>query len=250
MQEDIKKRFSELCISESYAVRGLSAEEGIGIYNEKRLHRILKRTFCNNENFFEVKVGRYTADVLVEGKIYEIQCRALAPLKDKITYYLESTDYEVCVVHPIIVKRTIVRAERETGEISYVRRSPLREYPEFILPLLYHLQEFIANERFSILLALVEVEEYRYSNAVRYRRTGKYDNEVFPTALVETIELRGVEDYVEFLPKELIGKEFCAADYMPYTKLRGRDVYSALNLLAYLGLIDKRVEGRKNIYNA
>ena len=163
MQEDIKKRFSELCISESYAVRGLSAEEGIGIYNEKRLHRILKRTFCDNDNFFEIKVGRYTADVLVEGKIYEIQCRALAPLKDKIAYYLESTDYEVCVVHPIIVKRTIVRAERETGEISYVRRSPLREYPEFILPLLYHLQEFIANERFSILLAVVEVEEYRYS---------------------------------------------------------------------------------------
>ena len=250
MQEDIKQRFSKLCVAESYSVRGLTAEEGIGIYNEKRLHRVLKRTFCENENFFEVKVGRYTADVLVDGKIYEIQCRSLAPLKEKIAYYLEDTEYEVCVVHPIIVRRTIVRAERETGEIAYVRRSPMREYPEFILPMLYHLREFIANERFSILLALVEVEEYRYSEAVRYRRTGKYDNEVFPTTLTEMIELRGIDDYVEFLPRELIGKEFCAVDYQPYTKLRGRDIYSALNLLAYLGLIDKRTEGRKNIYHA
>ncbi len=248
-REEIE-RFERLCAAESYALKGLSQEEGIGIYNEKRLHRILKRTLCDNEACFEVKVGRYTADVICDGQIYEIQCAALAPLKDKIAYYLESTDYGVTVVHPIIVKRTIIRAERETGEICRVRRSPKKEYPENVLPILYPLRSFIQSSRFSLVLALVEVEEYRYSEAVRYRRTGKYDSEVFPTAFVEAIELCEIADYVEFLPKELIGKEFTAKDYQSYTKLRGRDIYSALNLLAHIGLVDRRQEGRRIYYKA
>ena len=248
-REEIE-RFERLCAAESYSIKGISAEEGIGIYNEKRLHRVLKRTLCDNENCFEIKVGRYTADVLCDGRIYEIQCAALAPLKDKIAYYLESTDYIVTVVHPIIVKRTLIRAERETGEIRHVRRSPKKEYPENVLPMLYHLREFVSNERFSLILPLVEVEEYRYSEAVRYRKTGKYDAEVFPTALIEAIELSEIADYVEFLPKELIGREFTAKDYRPYTNLLGRDVYSALNFLAYIGLIDRRQEGRRVYYKA
>lgn len=245
-REEIE-RFTRLCAAESYSIKGLSSEEGIGIYNEKRLHRILKRTLCDNEACFEVKVGRYIADVLCDSHIFEIQCRELAPLREKIEYYLKNTENAVTVVHPIIVKRTIIRAERETGEIRHVRRSPKREYSESVLPMLYHLRDFIENERFSLLLALVEVEEYRYSEAVRYRRTGKYDSEVFPTALVEAIELCEVADYVEFLPRELIGKEFTAKDYAPYTKLRGRDIYSALNFLAHIGLVDRRKEG-KNVY--
>ena len=245
-----KERFASLCAAQSYTVKGLSAEEGIGIYNEKRLHYILKRTFCDNENLLEVKVGRYTADALVDGHIYEIQCAALSPLKDKIGYYLSGTEYEITVVHPIVQKRKIIRAERESGEIAYVRSSPKKERAEDILPMLYHLHEFIGHPRFSILLAIVELEEYRYSNAVRYRKSGKYDSEVFPTKLVEGIILRDVADYVEFLPKELIGKEFDAAEYQKYSALRGRDVYAALNLLAAIGLVDKRKEGRRVFYKA
>lgn len=248
--EKEKELFRRLCAAESYAIRGLSVEEGIGIYNEKRLHRILKRVLCERESCYEAKVGRYTADVLCDGHIYEIQCAALAPLKDKLAYYLESTDYSVTVVHPIIVKRTIIRAERETGDIAYTRRSPKKEHPEDVLPLLYHLRLFIPDPRFSLLLVLVEVEEYRYSEAVRHRRTGKYDSEVFPVALVEAIELNEISDYVEFLPKELIGKEFSAADYKPYTSLRGRDVYSALNTLADIGIIERIKDGRRVRYKA
>ena len=244
------ERFATLAAAESYTVKGLSAEEGIGIYNEKRLHRVLKRTFCDNENFFEIKVGRYTADVLCDGHIYEIQCASFAPLTDKIGYYLNETDNFVTVVHPLVVKRKIIRADRESGEISYVRSSPKRAHLEDILPKLYYLRDFIGHARFSIIVALVEVEEYRYSEAVRYRKSGKYDNEVFPTKLVELIELREVADYVEFLPAELIGKEFSAADYQPHTHLRGRDLYSALNLLSHIGLIDKRTEGRRAWYRS
>ena len=247
---NLYERFATLAAAESYTVKGLTAEEGIGIYNEKRLHRILKRTLCDNENFFEVKVGRYTADVLCDGHIYEIQCGSFAPLSDKIAYYLSETDNFVTVVHPLIVKRKIIRADRESGEIFHVRSSPKKEGLENLLPKLYYLRDFIGHPRFSLLAVLVEVEEYRYSEAVRYRKSGRYDNEVFPVSLVDAVELREIGDYVEFLPRELIGKEFAVADYQSYTKLRGRDLYSALNLLSHIGLIDKRIEKRKSIYHA
>jgi hypothetical protein len=66
----------------------------------------------------------------------------------------------------------------------------------------------------------------------------------------EVIELREVGDYVEFLPRELIGQEFSASEYERYSSLRGIDVYSALKTLANIGIIERRKEGRKVIYTA
>ena len=40
-------RFAELCVHDEL-VFGENEKIGIGIYNEKRLHRVLKKTLCNN----------------------------------------------------------------------------------------------------------------------------------------------------------------------------------------------------------
>ena len=53
-----KELFERLCAAESYRTCDIDADSGIGIYNEKRLHRILKHTFCEREDCFEVKVGK------------------------------------------------------------------------------------------------------------------------------------------------------------------------------------------------
>lgn len=247
-----KEIFEALCAAESYATLGYGVreEEGIGIYNEKRLHRILKRTVCDRESCFELKVGRYTADVLCDGHIFEIQSASLLPLRQKIAFYLEATDLKVTVVRPLIVKRKIIRADRESGEVLRVRSSPkkakLEELPAIIRPL----AEFVNDPRFSLKVMLVELEEYRYSEAVRYRKSGKYDSEVFPTKLVGSIEFCSVDDYRVFFPRELCGCEFCAADFAPYTTLRGRDLYAALNAFAAMGMIDRRKDGKRVIYKA
>lgn len=241
-EKELFERYSKL---DSFL---LSEEAGIGIYNEKRLHRILKRTLCERESCFEVKVGRYTADILEDGRIYEIQCGNFFPLKDKISYYLNSTEYDVTVVHPLIVKKTIIRAERQTGEILRIRRSPIKESPWSALAMLKPLNAFLTHPRFHLRLMLVEVEEYRYSEAMRYRKKGRYDSELFPIALVDTVVFDSPFDYKYFLPEELGNEEFSAADFAPYAPLRGLALYSALNTLATAELLERRKEGRRVRY--
>ena len=241
-------RFNDLCSAESYVLSALSEEEGIGIYNEKRLHKILKRAICRHESCFEVKVGKYTADILEDNRIYEIQCAGLYPLREKIAYYLEQTDFSVCVVHPLVAKRTLIRAERDTGEVARVRRSPKREGVENALPMLFHLASAFKSGRFSLVLPLIEVEEYRYSEAVRGRKSGKYDSELFPTTLVGIEEFSSPRDFERFIPEELRGREFSPAEYIPHTPLKARDAYSALKFLAEVGLLKRCKDGRRVLY--
>ena len=244
-----KELFERLCAAESYRVQGTLAESGIGIYNEKRLHRILKNTFCENEDCFEVKVGRYVADVLVRDTIFEIQCASFSPLQKKLEYYLNQTEYNVCVVCPMIAKKTVIRAERETGEIARMRVSAKKDNELNALAKLYPIRHLLSHERLTVKVMLIEAEEYRYSEAVRYRRTGKYDAELFPIALVGSVELCSIEDYKRFLPEELYGTEFSAADFAKLTKLKSRDAYSALNTLAELGILNREKQGRNVRYS-
>lgn len=244
-----KELFDSLCAAESYRECGALAESGIGIYNEKRLHKILKRTVCDKDDCFEVKVGRYVADVLDGDTIFEIQCASFAPLCQKLEYYLAKTEYKVCVVCPMIAKKTVIRAQRETGEILRMRVSSKKEGIWHALAKLYPIRHLLDNERLTVKIMLVEAEEYRYSEAVRYRKKGKYDSELFPTVLVDSIELCGVDDYKNFLPEELRGEEFSAADFAKLTKLKSRDAYSALNTLAEIGLLSREKQGRAVRYS-
>lgn len=243
------ERFDRLCAAESYTAVAPS-QEGIGIYNEKRLHRILKHTLCERDSCFEVKIGKYIADICEDGRITEIQCASLAPLKAKLEYYLLNTEHSICVVHPIIVRKKLIRAERETGEILRIKMSPKSETLYSALAALYPIRELLSDGRISVRIMCVEAEEYRYSERIRYRREGKYDADMFPTALVDAVELSSPEDYARFLPDGLSGREFCAADYAPYSKLRGKDIYSALNVLAAVGILSRQKRGARVIYKA
>ena len=246
--------FLRLCEIESYRSCG-EVSEGIGIYNEKRLHRVLKRTVCDDEDRFEVKVGKYVADVLCDGRITEIQCGPLLPLRQKLEYYLASTEHEICVIHPLVSKKRIIRAERESGEILRMRASAKKEDRWSALAALYPVRELLGGDRIEFCFPLIEVEEYRFSEKQRYRKKGAYDSESFPVALEGELVLRRQSDFLQFIPSGLAATldregraEFSASDFAPYTSLRGRDVYSALNVLSATGVIERKKEGRSVKY--
>lgn len=243
----ISERFSELCRED--LLMHQNDGDGIGTYNEKRFHRIFKRLVTEDAGCYEIKVGRYVADVMCDGHITEIQTAGYARLAPKIKYYLEQTDCTVSVVLPLIASKKIIRADKETGEIKYIRRSPKTDGEADALKHLYYLREYLSDERLLVHIAFVAVEEYRYSERLRYRREGKYDSDLRPVSLEREVVLRGSDDYRRFVPESLRRGEFNAKQYSQAMHLRGRYIYSALNTLCSLKIISRREEGKKYFYS-
>jgi hypothetical protein len=244
--ELVKEKFEELCRAD-LLVRGADAD-GIGTYNEKRIHRILKRLITENAECYEIKLGRYVADILLDGTVFEIQTGSFRTLSEKVKFYLEHTDYEVCIVHPVISEKTLIRAERDTGEIMRVSRSPKKGRQSDLLAELYHIADMVGNERLCVRVLYINAEEYRFSEPQRYRRQGRYECDLRPTELVGETVLRTLDDWRALIPKELCCGEFSTAEFEKSTHLSGRNRYYALNALLGTGLVSRRTDGKKNFY--
>lgn len=235
-----KARFAALC--EEDASASAKAREGIGIYNEKSLHRICKRFFAKGEKeeIFEVKVGPFIVDLLEDGQITEVQGASFRPLREKLDYY-HKEGYSVTVAHPVLADLTLLRADRETGEILRQHRYRSYERPVDVLPLLYDLRECLAKETFTLCLVLIRAEEFRYSERMRYRKKGAYESELFARELMDLLTFRTREDYRIFLPEGL-PETFSATEFGKLTRLKGRRIYSALNTLVAIGLLTREKE--------
>ena len=245
-KEIVSEAFHKLCLED--VVISENDGDGIGTYSEKRFHRIFKRFVTDDASCYEAKIGGYVADVLCDGHVTEIQTTSYSKLAPKIKYYLENTDYTVSVVLPLICHKRIIRADKDTGEIKYVRTSPQKAQFSDALTHLYYLREYLADKRLMIHVVMVSAEEYRYSERMRYRLKGAYDNDVRPMDIKEETVLSGASDYLRFLPDELREGEFDTAAYSKLSGMGGRSMYSALNVLTSLGILARRQEGRKYFY--
>ena len=244
MSELDRDRFAALCEEEN---SNADAQRlGIGTYAEKRLHRILKRWYASDAAEFEVKVDSFIADIKDGEHIIEIQTGSLRPLLPKLRHYLEKTEYSVTVVHPIIADKTLVRINEETGELMYRRRSGKHGKQSDALPELFWISELFGNSRLSVRLPMICTEEYRYSERIHYRKEGAYVSEVYPREILGETVLSDVRDCEIFLP---CGKDsFESAEFSAFSKLKGRKLYSSLNFLCAIGLLEKEACGRKNLY--
>ena len=240
-------RFAELCVHDEL-VFGENEKIGIGIYNEKRLHRVLKKTLCNNEEHFEVKTGKYIADIRDGNEIIEVQCSSLYPLVQKLEYYIQE-GFSVTVVHPIIAKRRIIKADKITGEIKSSKLSPKKENQWSVLPELYWIRDVLGSPKLKIRIMFISADEFRYSERVRRRRSGAYDSSLCPRELLGSIDINSVEDLMIYIPDELKEKgEFTSADYSAISKLGGARLSSGLKALCHVGILERRKEGKRFIY--
>lgn len=255
-------RFAALCERERLSDRpaaGVTAGEGIGTYKEKRLHALLKNFYMPQGARQEVRLSddmlrscyadltdaatrrardRYVADILTdEGEIIEIQTGGFYPLVKKLHFYLCATDLDVTVVHPIPAAKYLRWMDPETGEISAAHKSPKKGSAKDIARELYWLSPYLAEPRFQLVLALVDVEELRLQNGWGNggkRGSERYDR--FPLALQKEIVFECPEDYATvFLPPpEELPAPFTAAEYAKATGIRGRAAYSLLHILTDL----------------
>ena len=256
-----KRRFKE--ISLSVAAEGLEGGV-IGTMSEKRMHKTLKRYICPDESFHEARIqesgvarftgkesgrGGFIADVCVDGDIFEIQTGGFYPLKPKIDFYLNKTEFTVTVVHPLIAEKWTVWVDPETGETSNRRRSPKREKPTDLFPELFWLADHLKNERLRFLIPVVEAEEYKLLDGYgkdKKKRATKYER--IPIGLNDEISFGGNE--IESLLPESLPKSFTSAEFTRVTGLRGRRAYYAIKLLCILGIAEKgEKKGRSYVYN-
>ena len=240
------KRFESLCAEDE----SISPPEsvGIGTCNEKRIHRIIKRFVCSDENCFETKIGRYVADVLCGNEITEIQTASFANLIPKIRFYLENTDHNITVIYPMIAEKKIIRADRESGELIRTKRSPKHLSPPDALPELMYISEFIGEPRLEIKLLMIRADEYRYSEKIRYRNKGAYDNDVIPRELIGAYIIRSADDIRDIVPagaRDDNGHR--AAELEKIFGYGGRKLYRAIGCLLKLGILKKVTEGKKNV---
>lgn len=244
MNEERRKDFAELCLKEKDSP-ACSAGEGIGTYGEKRLHRVIKQWVCPRKECHEQSVGRFVADLHMEGEIVEIQTGSLRPLARKLREYLGTTEDRITVIYPLIGERRILRMNPETGEVLSNRRSPKKEEWTDALPEIFWLRELLPSERISLRLLRIKGEERRYSERVRHRKSGAYEGEFFPEELLEERWLTSMEDYRAFLPPR---DSFTAGEYGSFSKQKGRRLYSCLNLFCAMGLLRREREGRQYRY--
>ena len=218
--------------------------KGIGTYSEKRLHRILKSLFAD-DNYQEIPVGDYVADVLCDGVITEVQTGSFIKYLPKLKYYLDATEYKIRIAIPVIAEKMLIRIDGETGEVIRKKRSPLKKGFFHGLAALYPIREILPSDRIEVDILLIYAEEHRYSERVKYRRSGAYISDLLPQRLTDERIFSAREDFLFFLPNQ---DKFTAKEYSDFSKMKGRELYSCLNTLCQIGVISRKKEGKAYVY--
>ena len=219
-------------------------EQGVGTLGEKTLHAVLKRMIEPDLSRHEVKLGRYTADVLNEHGVFEVQTRNLHKLKPKLTALLPY--WPVTVVVPVVETKWLLMMDPETGELKERRKSPKRGRAAAILPDLAYLKPLLKDPNLSFLLVRLEGEELRKPSHSRWRPVTPL--EFAPTSFLGTERLQTAEDYAALLPPDLMN-EFTARELAKALGLPAGQGSAAANVLAFMGAIRQTgTKGRAFLY--
>ena len=253
-------RFRSIVIdvmSEAASLDETDDSGGIGTLGEKQMHAAIKRFICPDPAYHEIKLDtreteqkkrRFVADILKDGTVTEIQTGRLAPLTEKIAWILENTDYNVTVIHPIAESKWVnVLNSKNNVEKRY--RSPLKGKISDIACELYAIKDFLDSPRFSLVILMMEAEQYMKNTTKSSRYRPKYQKyELIPVNLLSATVFSCVDDLKNFIPDSLEG-EFTVKQFSAATKIRGMDAYSAVHTFCDLGLLENiGKSGRSNLY--
>ena len=225
-------------------------ENLITTYMERSLHRSLKFRFCDDESKHEIKIGRFVADVCDGETIFEIQTGNFSPLRKKIQFYLENTDFDIVIVRPIAKNRKIFWLDEVSGELKKAPRlSSKHENLASGIADIHYLNEFLENPRLSFCFVLMEIDEVRlldgYGKNKKIRATSvdRLAGEIYSLNYI-----KGVGDVADailpLLPDEPFGRE----ELSKSLKLKGLKLWSAQKLLLETNLLSCEKDGNKLIF--
>ncbi|SFS04524.1 hypothetical protein [Anaeromicropila populeti] len=224
-----------------------STSRTIGTLKEKTLHAALKDYLEPDVDKQEIKIGRYHVDILNEQGIIEVQTQNFNLLRNKLEKLLP--DYTVTVVYPITHDKWLYWVDNETGEVSKKRKSPKRGTYYIAFFELYKIKMLLNNPNLRIKLMMINMEEFRLLNGwSENRKRGSSRHDRVPVEIVEELILQDSRDYLKLIPNEL-DQTFTSKDYAKSSKLHISQAQTALNVLHYVGAVDRvGKEGNAYVY--
>ena len=212
--------------------------EGIGTLSEKSVHAVLKNYFAPNEEYHEVPMEGYVADIYTGKEIIEIQTRQFNRLRDKLTAFLPICP--VTIVYPMTAKKILVWIDPDTGEEVERRKSPMKSSIYEIFEELYKIKPFLSNPNLRIKMVFLEMEELKLLDGYgkdKKKRASKHDR--IPLQLVMEMGMECREDYLQFVPYELLEAEFTSKDFAKHAKIHPKFAGVVVHVLHNLGIIEK-----------
>jgi hypothetical protein len=239
-----KELFDRVCDEVIGQQQGMN---GIGTLSEKTVHSVLKSYLSPNSINHEIKVGGFVADICTGSEIIEIQTRNFDKLRRKLTSFLEFAP--VTIAYPIPYIKWIRWVNPQTGEISKPRKSPKLGTPYTIFPELYKIKNYLTNPNLHLKIFLINLEEYRFLDGwSQDKKKGSTRCDRIPTELVREIEITCLGEYQILIP-DTLNDSFTSKDYRKATGLAMSKAQTALNVLHYVGAVDRiGKKGNSHIY--
>ena len=209
--------------------------DGFGTYGEKSIHAVIKRYIEPDTDYHEVGISGSIADICRDGMIYEIQTHSLFKLKTKLEKFLKT--HRVCVVYPVVAKKTLYTIDSQTGSIIRKRTSPQKGSVYDFLPQIYGLRELLSHPSLSFRIMVITASEYRTDvKSSSHRRGEKLDT--VPEELICEVRLNGTNDFIKLVPPSL-PDEFGSLEFSKAASVSRSDASTSLNILAKCNIIKK-----------
>ncbi len=201
------------------------------------LHLALQQYYAGDDGEIEVDIGRYRADVIRDGVIYEIQKGNFSAIRDKVKSLARK--HKVVVVYPVPREKIIVHIDPETGDELRSRRSPKHGRAVDVFDHLVNMPTAIRGKNVAIEVAVTVQRELRRDDGRgSWRRNGisLVGHEL--VELVETHRFDAPADFLHLLPSGL-PRRFTVGELADAAGLRRRLAGRMAYTLCKMGVLKK-----------
>lgn len=234
----------KLRLAKEYILKTNTSTQSIGTKQEKTLHQTIKYYLTLDESLHEIKLENKIVDIYQEGEIFEIQTQGFDKMRDKLSTLLPL--YNLTIVFPIAHIKTI-HSVNNCGEVVQTRRSPKKQSPFEIFKELYKIKQYLNHPNLHFKIIMFLSEEIRDIVPKKHVRSKGYvRNDQIVTDIVKEYNIYTKEDFNLLLDELNLPEEFTTADIRKLTKTSVKTSVLVLNILLYLGIVEKT--GNKNRY--
>lgn len=214
---------------------------------ETSLHEAIKRWYSKPNDLLEAKIEGYLIDIVRGRLLIEVQTGSFSSIKAKLLNLIPN--HQVRLVHPIAVRKWILRIDRVGKELSR-RRSPRRGRLEDVFLELVYIPTLMKEPNFSLEILLVHAEEVLINNGLgSWRRKGWSTHDRRFLEVIGTEVFENPCDFLRLLPESL-PSSFTTRDLVEASGLRTNIAQKMIYSLRHMGVTEVvGKQGRAFLYS-